>query len=915
DRRPMPEPRTATPSEAILAVSRLLGASGAGNGPDAVRSALAREARELFAVSGALLLSVDEGQRSLNVLAADPPGPDTQARSGHALATVPAIRDLLELRLTVAHGSLEDTPLAAALGWHAPVPTVLFVPVRDRDRVGHVLALARHHVQPFTRAEQELAIAFAAAASGAMAQVRLTDEQARSTAQQSALARAAKTLNESLDLSQLLTAICGEAQAIVGADSSAIYLGDRETGMVAEAIYDLDRQVLGYRLPRGKGLAGQVAEKGRSVLSNDYQGDFEPPPDSPFHGVLSGIAVPMVWDGALRGVLSVGYRRPHAAGSDEQRLLETFAELAAAACRNANAAAGLALAARTDSLTGCLNHAALQDGLRREIERSTRTAQHLSLVLVDLDEFKQVNEEHGHLVGDEVLRRVGHSLRSSVRPYDICARYGGDEFAIVCADTDEDAASIIAARAIEHLAATLSELEGAESTGATAGIAHWIPGQSATALLEEADRALLFGKQHGRRGDTILSAEIPEDFRPGRFTRAEASEALHETVRTALGPDALHAQRQAERLQKRTRQLVLANALGARLAGMQDAEDIVTAAVDELHRAFGYFLCGVIRLREDGFVEGASLRGAPFIRLGEQSWSQPRHAGVIGRCLRERRVVLINDVRKEPAYQATAETTGTLAELVAPVWVGGRLWGCLNIEEDHLDAFDDDDARLVQMVADQVGAALRSAELYQQLERAYLGTAEALAAALEARDAMAGGQSSSIVGCCERVGERLGMEGDDLRDLRYGAALHDIGKIAVPQAILDKPGPLDPQERAIMERHPLVGEQILGPVEFLTGVAALVRHAHERWDGTGYPDGLAGDAIPLGARIILACDAFSAMTGVRPYRAALPETDAIAELHAHAGTQFDPRVVSALLSVLGSGAEVASAPTEGWQSG
>jgi HD-GYP domain-containing protein (c-di-GMP phosphodiesterase class II) len=142
------------------------------------------------------------------------------------------------------------------------------------------------------------------------------------------------------------------------------------------------------------------------------------------------------------------------------------------------------------------------------------------------------------------------------------------------------------------------------------------------------------------------------------------------------------------------------------------------------------------------------------------------------------------------------------------------------------------------------------------------------------------------------------MDPSALRDLRYGAVLHDIGKIAVPQAILAKPGPLDPAERAIMERHPLVGEQILAPVEFLAGVAALIRHEHERWDGAGYPDGLAGDDIPLGARIIFACDAYHAMLSERPYRDALPDDQARGELSANAGSQFDPLVVNALLAVL-----------------
>ena len=195
---------------------------------------------------------------------------------------------------------------------------------------------------------------------------------------------------------------------------------------------------------------------------------------------------------------------------------------------------------------------------------------------------------------------------------------------------------------------------------------------------------------------------------------------------------------------------------------------------------------------------------------------------------------------------------------------------------------------------------MRSAGLYQRLERAYLGTAEALAAALAAKDAYTADHARSIAAQAEAVGRRLGLDEHELRDLRLGAVFHDIGKIAVPESILDKPGPLTPEERAVMERHTVVGEQILAPVEFLAGVCKLVRHEHERWDGGGYPDGLAGEDIPLGARIILACDALHAMTSDRPYRRALPVAVAHAELRRHAGTQFDPQVVDALLAEVGA---------------
>jgi HD-GYP domain-containing protein (c-di-GMP phosphodiesterase class II) len=142
------------------------------------------------------------------------------------------------------------------------------------------------------------------------------------------------------------------------------------------------------------------------------------------------------------------------------------------------------------------------------------------------------------------------------------------------------------------------------------------------------------------------------------------------------------------------------------------------------------------------------------------------------------------------------------------------------------------------------------------------------------------------------------MSEEELRDLRYAAAFHDIGKIAVPETILNKPGPLTDAERREVERHPLVGEQILGPVDFLERVRPLVRHCHERWDGSGYPDGLAGDRIPLGARVILVCDAHDAMTRDRPYRSALPADAARAEIRSFAGVQFDERVAQAFLEAV-----------------
>ncbi|HKP20510.1 MAG TPA: HD domain-containing phosphohydrolase [Thermoleophilaceae bacterium] len=148
------------------------------------------------------------------------------------------------------------------------------------------------------------------------------------------------------------------------------------------------------------------------------------------------------------------------------------------------------------------------------------------------------------------------------------------------------------------------------------------------------------------------------------------------------------------------------------------------------------------------------------------------------------------------------------------------------------------------------------------------------------------------------VGRELHLGPEALDEVARAAELHDVGKIAVPDAILDKPGPLDPVEWSFMRRHPLIGERILLAAPALRPVARLVRSSHERWDGGGYPDGLRGDEIPLGARVVAVCDAFDAMTTERPYREPITEADAIAELRRCAGTQFDPMVVDAFCRVI-----------------
>jgi putative nucleotidyltransferase with HDIG domain len=179
----------------------------------------------------------------------------------------------------------------------------------------------------------------------------------------------------------------------------------------------------------------------------------------------------------------------------------------------------------------------------------------------------------------------------------------------------------------------------------------------------------------------------------------------------------------------------------------------------------------------------------------------------------------------------------------------------------------------------------------QELRRSYKATVLALANAVEARDAYTGRHAQRVAAYGLRIAHAAGVEVDP--QVEFGFLLHDVGKVAVPDAILFKPGPLTPEERALMVKHPQIGSEILRHIDFLDEAKVVVRHHHERWDGDGYPDGLAGEDIPLQARVFAVADALDALTTDRPYRPACGWAEARQVIRAASGTQFDPAIVAA----------------------
>jgi HD-GYP domain-containing protein (c-di-GMP phosphodiesterase class II) len=248
-----------------------------------------------------------------------------------------------------------------------------------------------------------------------------------------------------------------------------------------------------------------------------------------------------------------------------------------------------------------------------------------------------------------------------------------------------------------------------------------------------------------------------------------------------------------------------------------------------------------------------------------------------------------------PAYR-----TGSL--ICAPVRLRNRVIGVLNVNSKADGAaFSSHDLDVVVALAGQASLALENVRLQEDLRTAYFATLRALIIAIEAKDPYTRGHSDRVTIYAIQIGERMGIDGARRQRLMQAAILHDIGKIAVDQSILHKPGRLTAEEFEVIKRHPTVADQILKPIAHLAEVRRLLVQHHERLDGKGYPAGLRGEQICLEGRILCVADSYDAMTSDRPYRTAMSQADAIAERRRCVGTQFDGDVVEAFCAANADG--------------
>jgi len=279
--------------------------------------------------------------------------------------------------------------------------------------------------------------------------------------------------------------------------------------------------------------------------------------------------------------------------------------------------------------------------------------------------------------------------------------------------------------------------------------------------------------------------------------------------------------------------------------------------------------------------------------------------GIAGWVAANDQPALINDVQNDPRYFRRAQTITdfvTRNMVCVPVRSKGMVIGVLQaINKKGGDSFTEEDLENCWTLSNQVAVALDNAHLYAELKETFLNTAEALAAAVEKRDPYTGGHIRRVVEYSMAIARHMAIPLTDMEDLRLAAVLHDIGKIGIKDTVLLKQARLDHDEIAHMREHPLVGEDILVHIEQMKGVRKIMRAHHEKWDGTGYPDGLKGEDIPIHARIIAVADTFDAITTDRPYRKAADWKTAVEEIKRCSGRDYDPVLVEAFTGACESG--------------
>ena len=660
--------------------------------------------------------------------------------------------------------------------------------------------------------------------------------------------------------------------------------------------------------------------------------------------------------------------------------------------------------ARVDPKTGLFNVRHFAAALAEELDRARRLERPLSLLMIDLDLLREINNAYGHLAGDAVLEGIAAIFRKELRQYDVPARFGGEEFSVLLPETRPEKALEVAERIRLSVANGRFEVETSnEPIRATIsiGVASFpIDGSTSTELIHQADIAVYRAKLQGRNRVVGASTEpllLPAERRMRLATLARVDEQRAPTERAQQEAPAEERRRAPARPDRTSRKPVrsvsgrllavvgvvgfIGMAGGAAGILLGHSEDVLGMLAIIALVGAGQVLAlevpdGSISVGAVGALAGAGLFGlrivfvlavatavvdwsarrAPLQRLvfniGALAIASLSAVGVFEIFRTAEFGTVVAGVAAGLAYFGS--NTGLLGLAVSlesgeswwTAWrerffwllphylVYGLIGGVIVVGYNEVglyaflvfamplllirktqEAYLAHTRRSVEKLraaAETIQRQNVSLEQTNQLLRERsMAAMESLAATVDARDSYTAGHSRRVQGLALSVGRELGLPQPELEVLSHAALFHDIGKLAIPDSILLKPGSLREEEWERMRAHSAEGAQIIARLGFLRDAVPAIQHHHERWDGSGYPAGLAGEEIPLGARIIHVVDALDSMLTSRLYRAGRPLDEAMLEVRAGAGTQFCPRCVDALERILASERAAGAATTAG----
>jgi HD-GYP domain-containing protein (c-di-GMP phosphodiesterase class II) len=339
--------------------------------------------------------------------------------------------------------------------------------------------------------------------------------------------------------------------------------------------------------------------------------------------------------------------------------------------------------------------------------------------------------------------------------------------------------------------------------------------------------------------------------------------------------------------------------IGMKYADVEDVKDICDLIVDY---AVGLLKTNMGSLmlvnKNTNMLEVVSAKGlsddvikTTKIYMGE---------GIAGIVAREGKTIYCEDIDNDVRFMRNSKVQYASKSFIAvPLKNKNKIIGVLNVNSKKKGRhFSEKELKLLDILSDQAAVAIENIQLYKEMKGMYVGTIKMLAKAIDAKDPYTKGHSERVTKYALEIAREMRIPEKLIRNIEFAALIHDIGKIGIKDSLLSKPSRLSDSEYEQIKKHPSIGEQIIAPIEFLTNIAPLVLYHHENFDGSGYLEGLKGEEIPLGARIINVADSYEAMVSERPYSKNMSQPEAIQELKNNSGEQFDPDVVEAFLRVI-----------------